>query len=465
MAVIPCVRAVPAALFLHVVCLAALAAGQQPFPQADAERLGFEIPDGPKRAGGGRRVTLTEKSGNKVVAEVHVEVGEHMILRLPSGRLRTVETKDVEPTGEAFVPMTQEQMVAEFKAGDFKDFKTYTTRNFVYVYNGSEVFARRTRAILESMYTGLTAYLKRAGLKVRSPETPLVIVIFGTEEQFQKYREMPPGVAAYYDGVTNHVYLYEQSRLVEIAPELALKQAISTIAHEGVHQILHNVGVQQRLSRWPYWISEGLPEYFAPTEVKRGIWKGVGKTNDLRMLEIRETYKERGVRTTGGQLLKETVEARELSSAGYAVSWGMVNYLAQRREKEFFAYLREMSGIGPLEGRGDERFLTRQPENWEQFEKHFGTDVKGVEEAMVAYLEKLPYTDPIYNQTHYVIRIQEARGAFVGEMADITTSPAQVKAWREEVLAKYPAEQRGRVAFEIRAFPNLGAAEAYLNSF
>ena len=51
---------------------------------------------------------------------------------------------------------------------------------------------------------------------------------------------------------------------------------------------MHNTGVQQRLSRWPAWISEGLPEFFAPTETgKRLHWKGPGKPNDMRMYELK----------------------------------------------------------------------------------------------------------------------------------------------------------------------------------
>ena len=82
--------------------------------------------------------------------------------------------------------------------------------------------------------------------------------------------------------------------MAEIAPDLAVKQSISTIAHEGVHQVLHNIGVQQRLSRWPMWISEGLPEYFAPTQVDERIrWKGVGLVNDLRLHSLVEYLRER----------------------------------------------------------------------------------------------------------------------------------------------------------------------------
>ena len=108
--------------------------------------------------------------------------------------------------------------------------------------------------------------------------------MFRTEAQFQRYRRMPPGVVAYYDTLSNHIVMYEESRLFRTAPELAIQQAISTIAHEGAHQILHNIGVQARLSKWPMWLTEGLAEYFAPTTFGRRMqWKGAGQVNDLRI--------------------------------------------------------------------------------------------------------------------------------------------------------------------------------------
>jgi hypothetical protein len=105
--------------------------------------------------------------------------------------------------------------------------------------------------------------------------------MFRTEEEFHNYAPVPQGVVAYYDQITNRVVMFEQSDLVERVPEIAVKEAISTVAHEGTHQILHNIGVQQRLSRWPMWISEGLAEYFAPTSVDQRVrWKGAGQVHD-----------------------------------------------------------------------------------------------------------------------------------------------------------------------------------------
>ena len=96
-------------------------------------------------------------------------------------------------------------------------------------------------------------------INTHDPEIPLVVIMFNTEAQFQAYSEgqrVPHGAVAYYNMVNNHIVLHEESRLFASSPELARGQLLSTIAHEGAHQILHNIGVQQRLSMWPMWLTE-----------------------------------------------------------------------------------------------------------------------------------------------------------------------------------------------------------------
>src|SRR5262249_2765085 len=170
---------------------------------------------------------------------------------LPNGRLQSVATSGTEPTSEAFRPATKEEIAAEIKQQGFAKFKTRSTARYVYLSNTSEEFYKGTSRILETMYPAILAYFRRLKIPVHDPSVPLVTIMFRTEEEFQKYGEVPPTVAAYYSGITNHIVMYEQSKLVEVAPELAMKQSIGVIAHEGVHQILHNIGVQERLSRWP----------------------------------------------------------------------------------------------------------------------------------------------------------------------------------------------------------------------
>jgi len=113
---------------------------------------------------------------------------------------------------------------------------------------------------LDTMFPGVVTYAKAQKIETHEPEVPLVALMFRTEEQFQGYQRAPPGVVAYYHTLSNRVVMYEETRLANIKKELAIQQSLATIAHEGAHQILHNIGVQQRLSIWPMWLSEGLAE-------------------------------------------------------------------------------------------------------------------------------------------------------------------------------------------------------------
>lgn len=417
----------------------------RPAPKADPADFGLKLPDGTPRPGEGRLVLVKSPDDELVVAKTLVEVADQLVVVLPDGRLRLVPARDATPTYRQFEPVTAEEMAKKLVAKTFVGFKTRTTKNYLYIYNSSEQFCKGTSSILESMYPALVAYCRRQKLAVHEPETPLVLILFRTQDEFDKFHEMPDGVVAYYNGVTNYVVMYEQSKLLDIAPDLAVKQAISTIAHEGVHQILHNIGVQQRFSDWPMWIGEGLPEYFAPTTSKGARWKGVGKPNDLRMKSL-ENYLKQG--PGKNDLVGPTVKAEGLTSTGYAAAWGLTHFLAERRKEKFFSLLREVSQRGPLE-----KYTEQQ--NVELFKKYFPDDLAKFDVQLVQHLQKLPYEDPIENQTHYVVAVRSgARRAYM-----ITTSPKAIAEWQKEELAQRPTTQ-----FLIQAFPNASTARLFAKS-
>ncbi|HVX14709.1 MAG TPA: DUF1570 domain-containing protein [Pirellulales bacterium] len=421
--------------------------GIQPAPRADPADFGLVLPDVEPKPGGDRLVLVSSSDDTPVVAKTLVEVGDHLVVILPDGRLKAIAANNATPTDRKFEPATADDMAAALVEKTFSGFKTRTTKRYLYVYNASEPFLKATSTILETMYPALFAYCKRQKLPVHDPDVPLVVIVFRTQEEFDRYHRMPDGVVAYYNGVTNYVVMYEQSKLVEVAPDLAVKQSISTIAHEGVHQVLHNIGVQQRLSEWPMWISEGLPEYFAPTSVGKGVrWKGVGKSNDLRMKELEDRLKQSGGRA---DLVWPAVDAEQLNATGYAAAWALTHFLAERRKEKFVAYLADVSRRGPLESFGKQ-------DNIALFQKHFADDFAAFDNEVVKHLQKLPYEDPIANQTHYVAMAQ--MGALRSYM--ITTSPRAVRDWQQEQGERQPGTQ-----FVIQAFGNARAAELFAKSW
>ena len=363
--------------------------GATPAPKADPRDFGLEIPDsGPIRTGDGRRVLVKNTAGKEVVANVHVDIGDRRLVTMPDGRLSSYLISDTQSTRQPFQAATQEEIAKDLTDKTFAGFRTKSTKHYLYIYNTSKEFHTATSRILETMYPNLLTYFKRQKFPVHDPATPMVVIMFETEAEFQKYHAMPPGVVAYYSNVSNHVVVYERGKLNQVAPPLAEQQAIATIAHEGVHQILHSIGVQQRLAHWPIWISEGLAEYFAPTTTDERLrWKGVGKVNDMRMFELARYLRQ--PEREHGSMVEHTVSAARLTSTGYATAWALTHYLAARKKEKFFAYLSDVATAQPLAAGVTADFSDEPLDNKELFIKHFGANFGVMETDLIRYIEGL----------------------------------------------------------------------------
>ena len=416
----------------------------QTFPQARPQDYGLDIPDGDPIPGAGRRVALVDLYDRFIVGRIHVEVGGKYIVLLPDGRLLTVDKEQTILTDRPFRPLSKEAILKQLTSTDFKGFQSNSTARFLYVYNTTENFATATSRILETMYPSLYKYCAAQGLDVHDPEFPLIVIMFRSREEFDRYRRMPPGVIAYYNIVTNHIVMYADSDLAKVLPEMAMKTSIATIAHEGVHQVLYNIGVAQRLSHWPQWISEGLPEYFAPTETgKRIRWKGLGLVNDMRMYHLVEVAKAAGGGGSQWFGLQQNILAQQLDALGYAKSWATVYVLAKNRQDDFEGFLNDVSRLGPLE---------EPPSPGTLFRKHFGDNMTELEEFIVNRLRKVDYVDPIENLTYYVGVVDTG----FSRRAVLSPSPKAILDWRNSQV-----RVRG---FTVRSFPNRRTAESYLDS-
>jgi len=451
-----------------IVSTAPLAQGQQtePEPQRAAaptvppRLFGFDIPDGPRQPGGDV-VATRDGTGRPTVAKVHVAVGEHRILLLPDGRLVARPREEIRPTDQPFEAVDKDALAERMIAADFKGFKTLQTRRYLYVYNTTDTFALVTSRILETMFPGVLTYAEAQRIDVGEPEVPLVVVMFRDKEEYRRSTGAPEGMEAFYNVVDNRVSMYENSELAYDRPDQAVQQAIATIAHEGAHQILHNIGVQQRLSVWPMWISEGLAEFFAPTSTDERLrWKGAGQVNDMRMFELEQYFKSRPA-DADGKLIEHTVEAARLTSTGYATSWALTHYLAKHERPSFQRYVNEISRLGPLEG--DLRIVKPGviPGNRRQFEKHFGDEYAAMEKRIIGHLNRLPYHDPFAGAPHFVAMITVQVGNRTKRDANIFRSEKLARQWQQETLARLPGEARKSAKLSLRRAPNKLTAQRF----
>lgn len=453
----------PGRLSLLASCLLFLQAGNASLASAesptgrpvDPRYFGLNIPVAKVTAGDGRRVATRDENGQAVVAKLHANVGEYRIAKLPDGMLVVRKASESELTERPFEAISKDELEKRLTATDFKGFKTNQTRRYLYVYNTSENFALLTSRILETMFRGVVQHAQAQRIEVSEPDVPLVVLMFRTEEEFQQYRRMPPGVVAYYHVLSNQIVMYEESKLGRVKPELAIQQSISTIAHEGAHQILHNIGVQTRLSVWPMWLAEGLAEYYAPTTFgSRLKWKGAGQVNDLRMFELENYLLSNSNNGLNGDTISATVRAARLTSTGYASAWALTHYLAKSMRPEFNAFVREMSKLGPLEGYHTTQRPGLIPENLEVFQEHFGKDLPKIERLLVLHLKKQRYKPPFAEFPHYLALVSYPDGQQQARAANLFISQESALRWIADTVERLNKDQQQAARKQIHQCPN-----------
>jgi hypothetical protein len=376
------------------------------------------------------RVRVRDERGRTLVARVHGRKDGRLVVLLPDGQLASPDA-DCPQTDDSFRPATFDEVGQALKEGPFRDFQVEKTDHFLVVYECSESFAVASARLLESLYKGLSRTLACHGLPVHEPEFPLVAVIFRDELSFRRYRPVSADIQAYYDRVSNWIVCYETSRQDFENPEIALLRKPQTIAHEGTHQVLQNIGVQPRLTDWPLWLVEGLAEYCAPTITRRGAeWAGWGKVNPLHMAtlgDLREEYAARSGRGRPGRaptmpLAESIVTRTEFHPTDYALAWALTHYLATNKAREFVRYLEAMGRMAPHE-------VWTPGDHLDAFRDAFGSDLAKIDQAVARHLKGLTY-EPL---PYYLVTFeQELGGGFVRRAALVSQSPTQILKWLDE---------------------------------
>ena len=430
----------------------------------DPRMFDFKIPAGKLISGADRRVLVEDSEGTRVVAKIHVQVGDNFICLMPDGSLQDFAGNQVTSTEKEFRAAKGKEIADRLTNGYFRGFKTKITSKYVYVYNTSEGFAEATSRIIESMMSGVYRFTRSQRIDVHPPEVPLVVTMFRTEREYQRYGRMPAGVIAYYNFINNQVTLYEESSLARTDRELAQKQALSTIAHEGAHQILHNIGVQQRLSIWPMWLTEGMAEYYAPTEPGRNMrWKGAGKVNDFRMLELENYLRAKVDQTLTGETVKDTVLASRLTSTGYASAWSLIHYLAKNERTKYNALVSKMSELKPLQGFHVNR--SQIPANQRIFEKAFGDDWAETEEELVKHLVRQDFVSPYAKYPHFVALIAFSKNEMPVRRANTFINPRSAQSWATSFVQDLGREEMATAKVSIKSFRNRDEAVAFVSGW
>lgn len=364
-------------------------------------------------------------------------------------------------TDQAFAPWTADQIRDDLLDGPFQGFKSLQTDHYLILYQSSPEFARRSGKLLDSQYEGLLEMLRKHLPNVHEAEFPLVAIIFRDEQSFRAYKDVAPDILAYYNVISNHIYFYETSRRFQEAPDVAARKRPQTVAHEGTHQILQNIGVQPRLAPWPLWVTEGLAELFAPTKTSRdGGWSGGNAINPFHMATLKDLQdplsaqlQRRGVEThrvgrrPGTPMIEYLVTRTDLTPTDYALAWALTYYLVNNRFEDFVKYLNSLSAMSPTAEANPDDHLA-------MFRETFGNDLNGIGKAIDKYLKSLKNFE---NLPYYAVVFEQPIGnGFVRRGGMISQSPAMIRQWLQEMQSN----QGGEVIWQAWAAPT--RSRAYL---
>lgn len=393
-----------------------------------------------------RRALVADESGRAVVARVLEGPEGKPFALLPDGRLGRLDR--VVETDQPFRPASFEEIEKELRAGEFKGFQAIQGKYYLVLYNGTRDFAEKSVALLDSLYQGLCKSFRKNGIDVRETEFPLAAIIYRDESEFRARRAIEPEIQAYYEILTNRIYLFEKSERDREAPEVAALRKPQTLAHEGVHQIVQNIGVQPRLAPWPIWLVEGLAEYCATTGRARGSWERLGMVNPFHMATIADlgANPRRSGRSGRRSTIDDLIAKTELTPTDYALSWALTHYLALKRGEEFAAYLRTLGKLSPAD--------VRTPEDHRaEFRRAFKISPALLDKKVAAHLHGLKYEKIPY----YAVTLERVvPNGLITRTGLVSQSPSLIREWIDETVNRAPGVATWRI------FPFADRQEAVL---
>jgi hypothetical protein len=407
------------------------------------------------------RFKVRDEYGECVIARFHGSHNGNTALMLPDGQLGTPSR--LVPTDDPFQPLTCAQLGTQLKQHVYSDYELLTTEHYLIFYKSTPAFAQDSGRVLEDLYKGLIEAFRRNKFPVHESEFPLVAVIFATETDFRSHKKVDPQVQAYYEFFTNRIFFYQKSERDQIEPKVAMFLKPQTVAHEGAHQVLSNIGLQPRPCAWPPWLVEGLAEYCATTvNTKKGIvWRGMGAINSLHMATLRELDDplSREIDGADNHLIKVAtrramaqtealVRKTSLSPPDYAQAWALTHFLAQKQTDVFVKYLKGMSQLPPLEPRTPEQ-------NLDEFRRYFSEDLARLDKKVADYIHKLSQKRTYDPLPYYsVIFAQPLGNGLVRRAATCSQSPQMIQQW----VLEQTAPNGGEPTWEILSWPTRARA-------
>jgi hypothetical protein len=390
------------------------------------------------------RLALARWARDRAMWTEAVDLAGAVLYREPTNRaayLILQQVDDARPLPEE--PVTEESLRAEFFTRFGHEFKTRTTKHFLFCYDTTDAFAAGRGAAMERIYQSFQYYFVMGTLRPQFLTRRMVVILLKDREDYLKYladteRADMSWSAGYYSQRTNRAMYFddssgptmtsyakqatdlrtkseelarqiaaanatgdrrqavvltqERTRTSEALAQLNLRAGNALIMlnntksmHEAAHQVAFNIGVQRRLVDYPIWFSEGLACSFE-TEDAQGR-KGPAVMNYGRIAGIKEALRADRIVPVEAFVRAGSPEKSDHDSLTtfYAESWALFHYLYKYHRVGMEKYLLAQRAL-PIGRRIEADDRVRM------FKEAFGDDLEALNKKFVAYLKSLPAT-------------------------------------------------------------------------
>ena len=355
------------------------------------------------------------ESPKELHGEILVEAQDGGVLFLRNdGQLMILQPGDIADKvkeNAAPPPISQEEFSKQLLEELPEGFKIHKTKHYLVAYETERAYAKW----IGNLYEGkLKKSFKRFWknrkfrIKAQEPDFPLVAIVFSNKASFTAWvqRELgqPPGdTLAYYNLMTNRVAMYDLTAgrrngakgdrdFEAILRDPRSIPMVTTIIHEGTHQLMFNTGLQTRLADTPYWLNEGIAMFFeTPDFKKKQGWRGPGKTNFDRLGGMLRYAKNRPKNSLETLIATDKrLQTGGLESANaYAESWAMIHFLINRKPAKFTQYLKHLAEK-KRDVIIDPNFEINRPQmRIDDFKKFFGEDLAKLDAEFLVYIKTL----------------------------------------------------------------------------
>jgi tetratricopeptide (TPR) repeat protein len=215
-------------------------------------------------------------------------------------------------------------------------------------------------------------FLESFGIKDLEQAGKASVLMFDTEEGYHSYAELTTEDRG---ASTLGLYIprYRQLLMFQDAADVDGTETRQTLFHEGFHQFMHQL-VGDNLV--PYWLNEGLAEYYSAVELKNGQIAKKGLVLRGRLDDLLTFLSQNRNRPMPFQTIMQESPAEFYSGAvwaKYAQAWAMVHYFHhgassgdRRRFERYVKLIRE--GIS---GHDAFKAVWAEDVNWRRLEDNF----------------------------------------------------------------------------------------------